>query len=598
MKRKFFALALSLALFTGSAIGCNSGGSESETTTKATQAATEKESPAESDTGETAAETNAETEPETGGDAAFDDVRLKMLSCWNGGFKVPTDEYNNEIASLIREKIGVTVEIEGIMMSETEKLNLMFASGDMPDMVNAPYWGGSAGETAVIKKAATEGRLLDIKDLVPQYENLAGAYDIGVVSLKYLENDLDDPSFGGARYVLPVQTPSGSVESITNWTYGVFVRGDVPEELGVDPTTIDTPEKLYDFMIQAKEHGFKDINGNDTIVATTYHDGWDYSGYQAGFNEKKLTEYTIEDGVVTFDRLSETWVEKNLFIWKMVNEGILDKECFKHTDSQADEKVGNGTALFASAQYGGSVLNSLKLTGLYNSNPEMRYVWVGPMKYATGEDLKQLATDGRGGSPVVFFPTTCSNVEAALTWLDYLNSEEGARLVHYGIEGDTYDFNADGQPRMNAELTERFAQDSESVRNELRERGINYMLGSALLADKRMEWWGEMDLFQADAEDPLVKEYKTVRPVEIMDGYPVDGLASGFEDYEDVAEFAFQGTTERDYRERAYFAATEAEARQILEDYQNYLLEQKGGLFNDFLDYLTEAASQRDDIVH
>ncbi|MFR6331554.1 MAG: hypothetical protein ACLUOI_23980 [Eisenbergiella sp.] len=33
-----------------------------------------------------------------------------------------------------------------------EKLNMMFASGDMPDMVNAPYWGGTAGETAIIKK--------------------------------------------------------------------------------------------------------------------------------------------------------------------------------------------------------------------------------------------------------------------------------------------------------------------------------------------------------------------------------------------------------------------------------------------------------------
>ena len=86
----------------------------------------------------------------------FDDVKLKMLVCWNGGFKTADDQYNNEVATAIRDKIGVTVEFEGIMMSEAEKLNMMFASGDMPDMVNAPYWGGTAGETAISKKAGVE----------------------------------------------------------------------------------------------------------------------------------------------------------------------------------------------------------------------------------------------------------------------------------------------------------------------------------------------------------------------------------------------------------------------------------------------------------
>ena len=53
------------------------------------------------------------------------------------------------------------------------------------------------------------------------------------------------------------------------WNYGVFVRGDVPEALGIDPTSIKTTEELLDFMQKAKDYGFKDVNGNDCIVATT-----------------------------------------------------------------------------------------------------------------------------------------------------------------------------------------------------------------------------------------------------------------------------------------------------------------------------------------
>ncbi len=529
-------------------------------------------------------------------DGKFDDVKLKYLSCWNGGMKTAKDQYNNEVAKAIRDKIGVTVEFEGIMMSETEKLNLMFASGDMPDIVNAPYWGGSAGETEVIKKAGSQGRLIDIKDELPKYENLKHTYDIGVVSTNYLENDLDYEGYDGARYVIPTGTPNGTPESITNWAYGVFVRGDVPEALGIDPESIKTSDQLFDFMKKAQEYGFKDINGNDTIVATTYHEGWDYTGYTLNFDRKSVSGgyQLLEDGTVQYDALTDNWVEKNLFLWKLVNEGLLDKECFKCTDAQADEKVGNGTALFASAQYG-VIINSTKLTGLYNAHPEMRYTWVGPLTYSDGSPLVQTQTNGASGSGVIFFPSTCSNIDAALTWLDYVNSEEGARLCQYGIEGDTYEMNDQGQPRMNAELTKRYQTDQAGVQQELREKGVGYMNG--LLIDNRMKWWGEKNAFEADAEDPYAKEYKTKRPVEIIEGYPISALAPGFEKYDEVAEFAFQGTTEKDYRERAYFAATEAEARQILEDYQEYLLTQKDGLFKEFLDYMAEAAAKRDDLA-
>lgn len=586
MIKKVLAAAMAAALVLSCA-ACGNGGQSSSSGSTSSKGS-------ESSAGSESAESEAS---ETGGQV-FDDVKLKMLVCWNGGFKTASDQYNNDVAKALREKTGVTVEFEGIMMSETEKLNLMFASGDMPDMINAPYWGGSAGETAVIKKAGAEGRLIDIKDEFVKYENLKTAYDLGVVSQKYLENDLDAPEFEGARYILPNETPSGSVESITNWVYGVFVRGDVPKALGIDEKSIKTTEDLYDFMKAAQAHGFKDVNGNDTIVATTYHEGWDLTGYQKNFNNPGINQdYVLaEDGSIQYKRLTENWIDQNLFIWKLVNEGILDKECFKHSDAQADEKVGNGTALFASAQYN-SVINSMKVTGLYDSNPEMRYTWVGPLNFADGTQNHQIDTDGRSGSPAIIFPTTCSNLDAALTWLDYVNSEEGARLCQYGFEGDTYVMNADGQPRMNEELTAEYATDSEGVNEKLRERGIKYMLNRTLLADKRFEWWGEKDAFEAEAEVAEKKAYKEVYPVEIMKGYPLNGLESGFEKYKEVSEFAFEGTTEKDYRERSYFAATEDEARQILVDYQEYLKTQKDGLFLEFISYMEEAAAARDDVV-
>ena len=42
----------------------------------------------------------------------------------------------------------------------------------------------------------------------------------------------------------------------------------------------------------------------------------------------------------------------------------------------------------------------------------------------------------------------CSNWELALRWLDYLFSEEGARLANYGVEGDTYTMADDGNHHL------------------------------------------------------------------------------------------------------------------------------------------------------
>jgi putative aldouronate transport system substrate-binding protein len=530
------------------------------------------------------------------GPKKYDDVKLKMLICWNGGFKTAKDQYNNEVAKKIREKTGVTVEFEGIMMSEVEKLNLLFASGDMPDIINAPYWGGDAGETQVIKKAAVEGRLLPIEKLLPQYPNLKNAYDIGIISQSYLENDLDDPQFKGHRYILPQETP-GDTADVTNWAYGVFVRGDVPKTLNIDPKSIKTTDALYDFLVKARDHGFKDVNGNDCIVATTYHNGWDYGRYAENFNAKKFTDYVkAEDGSYTYAPLTDNWINKNLFIWKLVKNNILDKECFKQSDSQADEKVGNGTALFAAAQYG-SIVNSTKLTGLYSSHPEMHYVAVGPLNYSDGSPMKQLETNGRSGSPAIIFPTSCSNVDAALTYLDYVNSEEGARLCQYGIEGETYTMNDKNQPRLNADILKRKQAGDASVDDELREKGIGYIFGRTFQANKSVTWWGEGNPGDADAADPDIEAYKKERPVERVDGYPLSALVDQYKDYDTVKKFAFEGTTMDDYSQRAFFAKTEDEAKAILKDYQNYLLTRSNGIFKDYLKFVTEQAKSRDDIL-
>jgi putative aldouronate transport system substrate-binding protein len=284
-----------------------------------------------------------------------------------------------------------------------------------------------------------------------------------------------------------------------------------------------------------------------------------------------------------------------MFIWKLVNEGILDVECFTTNDDLAYEKTGNGTTLFTTAQYGVTI-NATKQTGLYDTNPEMRYVPVGPLNFQDGSPAAQLEANGRSGSPVLIFPTSCSNIEAALTWLDYINSPEGQILTAYGFEGDTFEYNEAGQPRMTAELTERYKADSDGVKKELRARGIGYLNNDFYVARKTTLWFGETVPFEADAAIPELEAYKKVRPVEKLAGYPINAVQSLFEGYNEYGQEVLDSDKQDSYVKRAYFAETEEEARAILTEYQDYI--RSDPRTQELLDFLTEQFATRDDFIY
>src|SRR5690606_18028398 len=188
---------------------------------------------------------------ETGAEQ-FKPVTLTYLSAWNGGGGAfPQDQENNPVAQKIREKTGVTLKMESITTSEVEKLNTIFASGTVPDIVNAPFWSTTGGEGQVIKKAAMEGQILDLTPYLDKYPNVKRLVTTGIAK-DFNEFDLNSPEFEGKTYLIPTETPDGTPESIHNWNYGLFARGDILKALNVKAEDIDTQEKLYVLLVKIK----------------------------------------------------------------------------------------------------------------------------------------------------------------------------------------------------------------------------------------------------------------------------------------------------------------------------------------------------------
>lgn len=186
-------------------------------------------------------------------------IEYSYLICWNGGGAgFPTEETGGSIYQAFVDKTGVVLKVETIVTSEREKLATIFASGDVPDIVNAPYWNTNpGGEGELIKNAAVDGLVLPLNGLYEQFPNVKRAMEEGI-SATFKTMHVEHPEFDGERYVIPHQTPRTN-DDVRNWAYNLFARGDIMEDLGIAPESVTTQDDVYNLMVAIKNGGYVNI---------------------------------------------------------------------------------------------------------------------------------------------------------------------------------------------------------------------------------------------------------------------------------------------------------------------------------------------------
>ncbi|MDO5424579.1 MAG: extracellular solute-binding protein [Eubacteriales bacterium] len=340
------------------------------------------------------------------------------------------DLNNTPFFQELEERTNVHIEwIVPASGTEQEQFNLLMSSGKLPDIMytypNQVYYPDG------LDAAVEDGYFLDLTDLLPQY---APNY------LAAIEKSDEDTKQGvktdAGRSVLMYSVMQEEQPTF----YGYVVRQDWLDELGLSvPVTYDDWEEM---LTQ-----FKETYNAAAPLSINSRFFWNLG---IGMGAYAPNDFYQEDGVVHNALLDDTEAVREFLTLmnRWYQNGLIDPDFASST-----------------AFWGDSVLVTNNNTGAFLTMytfpsaiflPSMEE---GASFTAVKTPVKEEGDTLEYGTPVpsttsaYAVTTDCENPELAVSWIDYLFSEEGAMLANYGVEGETYTLDADGTPVFTETIT-------------------------------------------------------------------------------------------------------------------------------------------------
>jgi putative aldouronate transport system substrate-binding protein len=329
-------------------------------------------------------------------------------------------ENDDFVKKAIEDKFNVDLKIESLPLGpdRTNQLNARIASGDAPDMFVTTGLDSQA--------YATDGVLADMTkyvndDKMPNYMNW--------LKEKELERYAINDSF--------VRAPLPFNRKIYR---SYFIRKD-----WLDKLKLDVP-KSHDELLEVMEaFTKKDPDGNgkkDTYGFSAAGNGSSISfDFPAWVNNGLPGVFFLEDGKKFVDVQTDPRVEQVVDeVVAMQKAKIVDPDWFLNQGTQHMDKAVQGKVGIIMDPTGRFGLEGDQNSGLNRSkaiNPKAEWVAFNPFSGVDGVWTEQLPD-----LPFVFAKTTADKnpdkLERSAEILDWLASEEGFLLTHYGIEGKHY----------------------------------------------------------------------------------------------------------------------------------------------------------------
>ncbi|MCC3377218.1 ABC transporter substrate-binding protein [Cohnella sp. REN36] len=368
--------------------------------------------------------------------SASDDLKPIKLTFFD---KNTGDAFTNDVAQEITKRTGVTVEIQQPTGNPAEKLNLMLASDDLPDVVLMDR------SSDIVNKYIAAGALVPLDDLIEKYgPNVKEMYGDILNKTRYTD---------GKNYYL------------SNWygyeegepVFGFNLKMDILKELAPDKAEGGQPftaDEFEDLLKRFKEK-YPTINGKPTIPLTM--DGSNMGAVTGTFKGMfGMKTYFETDGKLQYDVEDPKYREMILYMNKLYREGLIDTDWAINKKEAWLQKLSSGAVFGTPGAYWdlGDANTALKKEG----GPEKQfydYKVVGP-----GVDPAKTTYGPKGslGWDAIGITKANRDPERTMKFIDFLASEEGQYLLMWGVEGKHWDLK-DGKHVPRPEVLEGFKND-------------------------------------------------------------------------------------------------------------------------------------------
>ncbi|MFE6075225.1 ABC transporter substrate-binding protein [Paenibacillus sp. NPDC057886] len=354
------------------------------------------------------------------------------------------NKMQDDVGKEITKQTGITLDAEFAVSDPSQRLALIAASGDYPDLISPK---GDLG------KLVDAGAMLDLTDLIDQHApNIKKLFGDQIKRLRYSN---DDPSI----YVIPTYSAIDGVSFVAG--AGFELQHRAVKEAGYPQ--INTLQDYENVIRSYLEKHPTDENGNKNIGMTLNADDWHIqitvTNPAAETTGKSGDgEYYIDPETHEATYHFRTEGEKEYFQWlnHMYNTGLLDQESFVQKNDQYLAKVASGRVIgLIDADWGYSDgEKALKAAGK-NDQTYGHYSVTLSDQY---KDNRHQSTGFMAGWGVGITESAEDPVRA-IKFLDFLASEEGQILNYWGIEGKQYTVE-DGKRVVPADVQQRIINDN------------------------------------------------------------------------------------------------------------------------------------------
>lgn len=363
------------------------------------------------------------TDPQTISYPIDTDVTLTYWKELNSILVAPNfNSFNDtEFAKYVEEETGIHVEFVSPAVGNTEQsFNLLVASGNMPDIIE---YGWNAGKYPGGPEAAIQNKIIvPLNDLLDTYApDMKKIFDENPDYDKMVKTD------AGTYYIFPVM----KMDDYLNTTYGLVLRGDWLEDLGMEvPETIDEWHDVLTAFKKEKGAQFPFSYASPGNVFNPFANGMIIGAYGITRN------WYLDNGEVKYGAYEPAYKDWLKTMAQWYQEGLIDPNFATNDQATIDSNILTGKT-GATPLWPGSGLSKY-LPELQKEDPEATLV-AAPYPVLNKGDTPQFSSllnmfDGNGAC----ITTSCEYPEIAAQYLNYGYTEKGRKTYNYGREGITY----------------------------------------------------------------------------------------------------------------------------------------------------------------